>query len=85
MAKEFFVTGHPEGADLCFIASDYDFTLKQQKAGLLRTAKSQTTLTENTVEDFDLGGCGCYGVREEQHCDNSTAKKPAIAMKANAK
>lgn len=66
-----------------FIASDYDFKRKQPKAGLLRTAKSQTTLTENTVEAIDLGGC--HGVRQEKHCDNSTAKKPTIAMKTNAK
>jgi len=45
MAKEFFVTGHPEGADLCFITSDYDFNRKQPEADLLRTEKSQTTLT----------------------------------------
>ena len=48
MANEFFVTGHPEGADLCFITSDYDFNRKQPEApeaDLLRTEKSQTTLT----------------------------------------
>jgi len=83
MAKEFFVTGHPEGADLRFVTSDYDFNRKRPKADLLRTAKSQTTLTENTVAAFGLGGC--HGVREEKHCDNSTAKKPTIAMKTNAK
>ena len=83
MAKEFFLTGHPEGADLCFIASDYDFNRKQPKADLLRTATSQTTLTESTVAAFELGGC--HGVREEKHCDHSTAKKPTIAMKTNTK
>jgi len=65
MAKEFFVTGHPEGADLCFITSDYDFNRKQPEADLLRTEKSQTTLTLHTVAAFDLGGC--HGVSEEKH------------------
>ena len=70
---------------MSFIASDYDFNRKKNLSRLakLRTAKSQTTLTENTVEAIDLGGC--HGVRQEKHCDNSTAKKPTIAMKTNAK